>query len=279
MSSRAFIKRMSTAATTSASSSSSSSSSSPLKPLFSSIDNTFMRELLEDPDSQAKYPNRSTRPVKTGHFVQVAPTPLQAPYVVAVSNSMLQNLNLTSEETVIKSEDFNSAIKNLELISNSIESSENKIKAKYYYLKGLSLYQNGESDFDMQNNAIKQFKISKSLNVGDISEKSVKILQSIFNNYIEKYNSLYDNKNFTDSYKHIESAYRIYEKDTFYLYNAAIVANQAKLYKESLQHYLELVDMGYTGISMGYYRLLWVIRIVVGYYELLWAIIGYYGIL
>ena len=106
MSSRAFIKRMSTAATTTASSSSSSSSSSPLKPLFSSIDNSFMRELLEDPDSQAKYPNRSTRPVKTGHFVQVAPTPLQAPYVVAVSNSMLQNLNLTSEETVIKSEDF-----------------------------------------------------------------------------------------------------------------------------------------------------------------------------
>ena len=64
---------------------------------------------------------------------------------------------------------------------------------------------------------------------------------------------MWSNKNFTDSYKHIESAYRIYEKDTFYLYNAAIVANQAKLYKESLQHYLELVDMGYTGISMGYY--------------------------
>ena len=164
--------------------------------------------------------------------------------ITAMSGNIFsQKKELKIVEKFIKSEDFNSAIKNLELISNSIESSENKIKAKYYYLKGLSLYQNGESDFDMQNNAIKQFKISKSLNVGDISEKSVKILQSIFNNYIEKYNSLYDNKNFTDSYKHIESAYRIYEKDTFYLYNAAIVANQAKLYKESLQHYLELVDM------------------------------------
>ena len=174
--------------------------------------------------------------------------------ITAMSGNIFsQKKELKIVEKFIKSEDFNSAIKNLELISNSIESSENKIKAKYYYLKGLSLYQNGESDFDMQNNAIKQFKISKSLNVGDISEKSVKILQSIFNNYIEKYNSLYDNKNFTDSYKHIESAYRIYEKDTFYLYNAAIVANQAKLFKESLQHYLELVDMGYTGISMGYY--------------------------
>ena len=51
-------------------------------------------------------------------------------------NIFSQKKELKIVEKFIKSEDFNSAIKNLELISNSIESSENKIKAKYYYLKG-----------------------------------------------------------------------------------------------------------------------------------------------
>ena len=89
--------------------------SEPLKPFFSSLDNSFARELKEDPESSDGYPNRVTRPVKAGHFVRVAPTPLLKPYVVAVSNSMLQNLNIPTTNSVISSDEF------VDLFSGNVE--------------------------------------------------------------------------------------------------------------------------------------------------------------
>ena len=89
--------------------------SEPLKPFFSSLDNSFTRELMEDPESSDRYPNQVTRPVKAGHFVRVAPTPLLKPYVVAFSNSMLENLNIPTTNSVVSSDDF------VDLFSGNVE--------------------------------------------------------------------------------------------------------------------------------------------------------------
>ena len=55
------------------------------------------------------------------------------------------------------------------------------------------------------------------------------------------------------SYKSLEAAYNVSKRDTLYLYNAALVATEAKSYDIALNFYEELIDLGYTGISINYY--------------------------
>ena len=55
------------------------------------------------------------------------------------------------------------------------------------------------------------------------------------------------------SYKSLEAAYTVSKKDTLYLYNAALVATEAKSYDVALDFYEELIRLGYTGISINYY--------------------------
>ena len=55
------------------------------------------------------------------------------------------------------------------------------------------------------------------------------------------------------SYKNLEAAYNVSKKDTLYLYNAALVATEAKDYKVALDFYEELINLKYSGVSMNYY--------------------------
>ena len=51
----------------------------------------------------------------------------------------------------------------------------------------------------------------------------------------------------------LEAAYNVSKKDTLYLYNAALVATEAKDYDIALGFYEKLIELGYSGISMNYY--------------------------
>ena len=59
-----------------------------------------------------------------------------------------QKKELKSVDKLLKSGDFIEAKASLELISNMITTSDDKTKAKFYYLKGLSNYQNGDASFE-----------------------------------------------------------------------------------------------------------------------------------
>ena len=54
-----------------------------------------------------------------------------------------QKKELKVVEKLIKSENFTSAINNLNSIKDKISSNDKKTLAKFYYLNGLVLYQNG----------------------------------------------------------------------------------------------------------------------------------------
>ena len=54
-----------------------------------------------------------------------------------------QKDELKTAEKAIKNSDYSSAIAALNQAESLIGSADQKLKAKYYYLKGMALYQNG----------------------------------------------------------------------------------------------------------------------------------------
>jgi len=59
---------------------------------------SWVEQLIADPQHAEFFPNRTSRPVKSGHYVPVRPTPLPKPTLVAVSRSFLKEIELTEEE-------------------------------------------------------------------------------------------------------------------------------------------------------------------------------------
>jgi len=76
----------------------------PMGVFFSRVDNSWKRDLSEDPEGPRYYPNREGRSVLSGHFVNVKTVPLQRPSVVILSKSMAKELDLSEDDT--KSETF-----------------------------------------------------------------------------------------------------------------------------------------------------------------------------
>mmetsp|Transcript_56119 Transcript_56119/g.121417 ORF Transcript_56119/g.121417 Transcript_56119/m.121417 type:complete len:659 (-) Transcript_56119:240-2216(-) len=81
-----------------------SSEGGDLSLLQSRSDNSWLRELVCDPEAEANRPNKSPRQVRSGHFVPVEPTPLPEPYLVAYSRDMADELAL--DEATCQSKAF-----------------------------------------------------------------------------------------------------------------------------------------------------------------------------
>jgi uncharacterized protein YdiU (UPF0061 family) len=62
------------------------------------IDNTYLRELREDPQAAAHAPNTRAREVHSGHYVRVAPLAMAEPYLVAFSSELAATLGLEPSE-------------------------------------------------------------------------------------------------------------------------------------------------------------------------------------
>lgn len=61
-------------------------------------DNSFVRDMLVDPEADRHAPNQRKREVRGGHFVPVPPTSLPAPRLVLHSPEMAAELGLTQEQ-------------------------------------------------------------------------------------------------------------------------------------------------------------------------------------
>ena len=167
-----------------------------------------------------------------------------------------QKKELKSVDKLIKSNNYIEAINILESLNDLINSADDKTKAKFYFLSGLANYQNGESSFENKLSSIENFK-----NVKEIEKEGSKIyttkiddiLTNLFNSFVNDSRSALENKDYELSYKSLEAAYKVSKRDTLYLYNAALVATEAKSYDVALNFYEKLIELGYTGISINYY--------------------------
>ena len=170
--------------------------------------------------------------------------------------SFSQKKELKSAEKLIKSNNYTEAINILESLNNLIDSADDKTKAKFYYLSGLANYQNGESSFENKLSSIENFNNAKEVEKEGSKIYSIKIddlLTNLFNSFVNDSRSALENKDYELSYKSLEAAYNVSKRDTLYLYNAALVATEAKSYDVALNFYEKLIDLGYTGISINYY--------------------------
>ena len=170
--------------------------------------------------------------------------------------SYSQKKELKTIEKQIKSEEYENALNTINSIKSLVDSSDDKIKARYYYLKGLARYQNGNGSFENKLLSINDFNEVKEIELSGSKIYTIKvddIFTELFNSFVNDSRSALDNKNYEKSYKNLEAAYNVSKKDTLYLYNAALVATEAKDYKVALDFYEELINLKYSGVSMNYY--------------------------
>ena len=66
-------------------------------------DHSWTRHLVPDPETARFAPNRSSREVKSGHFVRVRPTPLRNPRVALYSAAMAKNLGIAERDVTSSS--------------------------------------------------------------------------------------------------------------------------------------------------------------------------------
>ena len=98
-----------------------------------------------------------------------------------------QKKELKSVDKLIKSNDFIAASSLLESIQEIIDSSDEKTKAKFYYLNGLSKYQNRDASFENKISSIESFNLVKSIEQDGskiYTEKVENILTNLFNSFV-----------------------------------------------------------------------------------------------
>lgn len=170
-----------------------------------------------------------------------------------------QNDELKTAEKAVKSNDFATAITAINQAEGLIANADQKTKAKFYYLKGLALYQNGapQADIDKVGAAFNQLinyenetnKPKYSAEVGQLLNKMiVSIAESASNDY-NKAIETKENTDYLKAAKEFQQVYALSPRDTSYLDNAALVYYFAKDYDTSIKLYEQLLVLNYTGIT------------------------------
>jgi len=69
-----------------------------MEKLVKASSHSWLEQLIPDPQTATYAPNKSSREVKSGHYVEVLPTPLKNPKLIATAPQMLQELGLTEAD-------------------------------------------------------------------------------------------------------------------------------------------------------------------------------------
>lgn len=175
-------------------------------------------------------------------------------------SAFAQKNELKAAEKAVKKKDYSAALSAISQAESLIEGADAKSQAKYYYLKGISLYEDGAgTDIDgviAAFNSVKEIeKESSPKYTSEVEVINAAILEKVYGEASAAYELGRKNE---DAAKYKEAALG-YEKmaamsakDTVYLYNSAVVFAIAKEYEKSNELYQQLLDQGYTGIATVY---------------------------
>lgn len=70
----------------------------PLSALGRAADHSWLEQLTPDPEAAKYAPNKTSRQVRSGHYIPVMPTPLPKPSLIIHSPPMAQSLGISEEE-------------------------------------------------------------------------------------------------------------------------------------------------------------------------------------
>ncbi len=170
--------------------------------------------------------------------------------------SFSQKDELKDAEKALKNGNFADAKAAIKSAEPLVANADLKTKARFHFLKGQSLYANGNASNEDIDSAIENFSKVVELEKMDGKEKYTSevntMKQTMLNTFLTKANAALENKSYMESSMGFEKAYRMSPKDTVYLYYAASTAVNAQDYKTSLKFYEELRDLGFTGVEMEY---------------------------
>lgn len=176
--------------------------------------------------------------------------------VVLSTTAFAQKKELRSAQSAIDAGDFTAAKAALTQAENFKTAMDDKTLAKYFYLKGLALASNGAgSNADMKA-ALASFEemqsVEERIGKSTYSSQVMASTQLIKGSLIERGRMALENEDYAGSSENFEFAFRLQPTDTLYLYNAAVLATQAKAYPRALELYEELTNIGFTGIATEY---------------------------
>lgn len=177
---------------------------------------------------------------------------------LVISNGMYaQKDELKALEKALKKEEFAQAKQAIGPAEGMLGNMDDKMKAKFYFLKAQALYAGGnvnDEDLDALIKSLEDLSnAQKAMGKFSYSEDAGVIASGLYDTYARKAQDAVDKKNNSLASKRFEEMYRIKPQDTTMLYYAASYAVNDGDYDTSLKYYKELIDLGYTGITTNYY--------------------------
>lgn len=172
-----------------------------------------------------------------------------------------QKDELKTAEKAIKNSDFSSAIASINQAESLIGDADQKLKAKYYYLKGLALYQNGAAENIEEVGAAfnELLDYEKESNKPKYSNEIGGLINTLVQNTAQKASKDYEVANesklpedYVKAAKGFSQVYALSPADTTFLDNAALVYFMGQDYESSKEAYQKLLDLNYTGITTVY---------------------------
>ena len=166
-----------------------------------------------------------------------------------------QRKELRQAEKLLDQSFYNEALNVLSQIESMIDGVDQKYQAHYYYLEGWAL--KGDSKFNESVASLKKaIEIDNKIKLNKYAEESSFLIEQVEADLVNS--AVADNKkeDYKSASKKLYDAYLINpdkENNIHYLYYAASSAVNAKEYDISLEYYLFLKNMGYTGITSEFF--------------------------
>ncbi|WP_299100362.1 tetratricopeptide repeat protein [uncultured Winogradskyella sp.] len=173
------------------------------------------------------------------------------------SMSYAQKNELKAIEKALKNVNFSDAKAAVSTAEALIDNMDGKSKAKFYFLKAQALYANGagtDANIDEAIVTLDKLKtLESSMGKLKYTDQANDMKSKMYNTFITKANDAFKSNDYEGAAARFEKIYRVSPKDTSYLYSAAYSSVRAEDYDSALKYYIELEDLGYTGIAMNYY--------------------------
>ncbi|BAO77548.1 tetratricopeptide repeat protein [Winogradskyella sp. PG-2] len=173
------------------------------------------------------------------------------------SMSFAQKSEIKALEKALKNSNFADAASAVTAADALVGNMDDKTKAKFYFLKAKALFADGKGSDANVDTAIETLGLLTDLEtkMGKLkyTNEANEMKSGMVNSFLTKANNAFNNKDYASAAKRFEKVYKMSPKDTLYLYYAASSAVTSQDYDTALDYYVQLKNMGYSGIQMNYF--------------------------